>query len=437
MSKLALLGGQPVRTRPFPPPNSFGEEELANLKEVLASGVLSGFIARGFEAFRGGKMVRRLEAGFCERFGVRHAIAVNSNTSGLHAALAAIGIEPGDEVIVPPYTMSATAAAVLHANGVPVFADIETRTYGLDPADVERKITKRTKAIMPVHLFGHPCRMDELQSVARRHGLRLIEDAAQSPGALYRGRPTGTLGDLGVFSLNQNKTITTGEGGVVLTNDDELALRVQLVRNHGEVCVEDLHYDNIPGTLGWNYRMTELEAAVGVAQLAKLDALNAHRQDLAAYLCERMRGMSGIEAPVTEPDCTHVYFCFPMRYDAQVVGLPRALFVKAMTAEGVPIGAGYVAPLYREPMYRRLQAYDRNRGFPFTYDRSPEQVPDYSDGICPNCEALYERKLILHFYCRHPLTRGDMDDVLAAMEKVLDGRADLLASQREPAAVAS
>ncbi|HOW18610.1 MAG TPA: DegT/DnrJ/EryC1/StrS family aminotransferase, partial [Phycisphaerae bacterium] len=193
MNTLALLGGRPVRTRPFPPPNSFGEEELANVKEVLASGVLSGFIARGFEAFRGGRMVKRLEADFCERFGARYAVAVNSNTSGLHAALAAIGIEPGDEVIVPPYTMSATAAAVLHANGVPVFADIETRTYGLDPADVERKITRRTKAIMPVHLFGHPCRTDDLLAVARRHGLRLIEDAAQSPGALYHGRPTGTL----------------------------------------------------------------------------------------------------------------------------------------------------------------------------------------------------------------------------------------------------
>jgi perosamine synthetase len=435
MNKLALLGGQPVCSRPFPPPNSFGEEELANVKEVLASGVLSGFIARGFEAFGGGRMVKRLEAAFCERFGAKYAIAVNSNTSGLHAAVAAIGIEPGDEVIVPPYTMSATAAAVLHANGVPVFADVETETYGLDPTDVERKITRRTKAIMPVHLFGHPCRMDELLDIARRYGLRVIEDAAQSPGAVYRGRETGTIGDLGVFSLNQNKTITTGEGGVVLTNDRELALRAQLVRNHGEVCVEDLHYDNIPGTLGWNYRMTELEAAVGVAQLDRLDALNALRQDLAEYLTEKMRGMPGIRAPIVRTECTHVYFCFPMRYEAHVTGLPRSLFVKAMAAEGVGVGAGYVAPLYREPMYRRLQAYDRDRGFPFTYNRAPEEVPDYSDGICPNCEALYESDLLLHFYCRHPLTRSDMDDVLAAMEKVLAGREALLATQETPVGV--
>jgi len=427
--ELALLGGPKTRTEPFWPPNSFGPEELAGVKEVLDSGMLSGFIARGFDAFGGGRKVKGLEAAFRERFGARHAVAVNSNTSGLHASLAAIGLEPGEEVIVPPYTMTATAAAVLHANGVPVFADVETETYGLDPADVERKITPRTRAIIAVHLFGHPCRMDEILDVARRHHLRVIEDAAQSPGALYHAKETGTLADLGVFSLNQNKTITTGEGGVVLTDDDDLALRVQLVRNHGEVCVEDLGYDDIRGTLGWNYRMTELEAAVGIAQLAKLDQLNAHRQHLAGYLTRRMAEMPGICPPVTKPACTHVYFCYPMRYDEAAAGLPRSLFVEAMAAEGVTLGAGYVEPLYRQPMYQRLQAYDRGKGFPFTYGRSPDEVPDYSDGTCPNCEALFQHDLLLHFYVRHPLAERDMDDILAAMGKVLAGRDALLCAR--------
>jgi perosamine synthetase len=265
---LALLGGKPVRTEPFPDYPVIGAEEKLAVMEVLDSGRLSTFSASR-QGFLGGQKIQAFEAAFAEYHGTAHAIAVNSATSGLHAAVAACEIGPGDEVIVPPYTFTATATAVLHHNAIPVFADIDPVTFCLDAARVEAAVTPRTKAIIPVHLLGHPADMDAIMAVAQRHGLKVIEDCAQAPGARYKGRLVGTMGDCGVFSFQETKNMATGEGGMVITNDDAIAERARMVRNHGEAVVAGEARRYLTSTIGWNYRMTEIEAAIGLVQLGK------------------------------------------------------------------------------------------------------------------------------------------------------------------------
>ena len=266
LSKLALLGGKPIRTRPFPAYPVIGEEEKRAVMEVLDSGQLSTFSASR-QGFLGGRKIQAFEAAFAEYHGIRHAIAVNSATSGLHAAVAACEVGPGDEVIVPPYTFTATATAVLHHNAIPVFVDVDPVTFCMDPAQLEKAITPRTKAVIPVHLLGHPADMDAILAIARRHHLKVIEDCAQAPGARYKGRLVGTMGDCGVFSFQETKNMVTGEGGMVITNDPDLAERARMIRNHGEAVIAGEPRKYLTSTIGWNYRMTEIEAAIGIFQL--------------------------------------------------------------------------------------------------------------------------------------------------------------------------
>ena len=262
MAKLAINGGKPLRTKPFPSYVSIGEEEKRAVLEVLESTVLSKFLGTWSADFYGGPRVQKLEQEWAEYFRVKHAVSVNSATSGLYAAVGAAGVGPGDEVIVSPYTMTASATAPLVYGAIPVFADIDPDIFCITPEAIRRCITPYTRAIIAVDLFGHPADMDEIIEVARQHNLMVIEDAAQAPGALYKGRYAGTLGDMGVFSLNYHKTVHCGEGGIVVTNDDNLAERVRLIRNHAEVVVKDKGVQNIVNMVGFNYRMTEIEAAI-------------------------------------------------------------------------------------------------------------------------------------------------------------------------------
>ena len=258
-SKLAILGGPPVRHEPLPVYKTIGDEEKQAVLDVLDSGELSGFVAGAVEGFWGGPRVRALEIAFRDHFGVTHAIAVNSATSGLHCAVSATGAGPGDEVITSPYSMSASATCILMTGAVPVFADINAETFCLDPASVEANVTPHTKGIVAVSIFGHPADLDALRDIARRHGLFLIEDNAQAPDAVYKGRKTGTVGDAGVFSFNRHKTMQSGEGGVIITDDDTLAFKAACMRNHGEGAVEDFGVEDLVNTVGVNYRMTEME----------------------------------------------------------------------------------------------------------------------------------------------------------------------------------
>lgn len=424
-SKLALYGGTPVRKKPFKPHPVLDKNERREVLSVLETGLFSGFIANAGPAFLGGPKVRKFEDMAKEHFGVPYAVAVNSATAGLHAALSALGIGPGDEVIVTPYTMSASAAAVLMQNAVPVFADIDPVTFCLDPRSVEKKITARTRAILVVHLFGQAAPMDEIMAIARRRKLVVVEDCAQAPDAEYKGRKVGTIGDIGVFSLNQHKTITTGEGGWAMTRDARLALRMQLVRNHGEVVVDHVKSDFDPGpVLGWNYRMTELEGAVAVAQFAKLWKLTAHRVDLVRRFLKAVAGLEGLMAPVTRAGSTHVYFLVPFRYDAAKTGVPRDLFVKALVAEGVPFGAGYVRPIYLDRAYRERKIYERS-SMPF------DKAPKYRRGDCPVAERMHFEELVTTNICRAPLSPADIDDVARAVRKVHAAVGELAARAAE------
>jgi len=430
-NSLALLGGTPINTTPPPPYNTIGEEEKRAVMEVLDSGELSGFVASPGDAFWGGRKVRELEAVFCTYFDMPHALAVNSATSALHCAVAALGAGPGDEVIVTPYTMSASATAILMTGAVPVFADIDPDTFCLTPESVQAQITPYTKGIMAVNLFGHPADLPHLRRIADDHGLFLIEDNAQAPGAMCADRLAGTYGDASVFSFNRHKTMQSGEGGVMLARNEDIALRAALVRNHGEAVVGPMGIDNIVNTVGLNYRMTEMEAAVAVCQFAKLDALNARRVEMADRLTLGLSALPGITPPQTKAGCSHAYYFYVMKYDEDVTGIRRDLFVRAVAAEGVALRAGYVTPLYLEPVYQQRLCFGPD-GFPFNANPRGEQL-SYQLGICPVTERLQDRELMLTNIIYPPLGLDDMDVFVEACAKVLANGPALLAANLEPA----
>jgi dTDP-4-amino-4,6-dideoxygalactose transaminase len=412
-SQLAILGGRPVREKPFPPYRTIGEEERRAVNEVVGSGILSQFLGTWGSGFYGGPRVRALEQAWADRFGVKHAVAMNSATSGLYACLGAAGLGPGDEVIVPPYTMSASVTGVLLYGATPIFVDIDPQTYCLSPEAVREAVTPRTKAIVAVDLFGHPAEFDAIAQVARDRRLTVIEDAAQAPGAQYHGRWAGTLGHLGVFSLNCHKTIQCGEGGVVVTGDDELANRLCLIRNHAEAVVKEKRDDHLAHLVGFNFRMTELEAAIASEQLKKLEALTVPRIEAAEFLRARWSTIPGLTLAWVQPGCRHVYYVFAVQHDAAVFGVPRSVFVEAVRAEGVPLTEGYVEPLYLQPIYQR---------------RPEARAGLYARGRCPVAERMHRERLWYTTLIHPGLSPADLTDVALAVEKVAS-EAHVLASR--------
>jgi dTDP-4-amino-4,6-dideoxygalactose transaminase len=324
--------------------------------------------------------------------------------------------------------MAASVTCVVAYGGIPVFADIGPESYCLDPRSIEERITPRTRAIVVVHLFGYPADMDAIMAIAERHDLTVIEDCAQAPGARYKGRLVGTIGHIGGFSLNRHKTIQAGEGGMMITEDPDLALRMQLIRNHGEVSVGAMDVEDIANTFGGNTRMTELEAAVAREQLRKLDRLNDARVKLASYLDGRLDDIPGIEPQrVAHPSDRHVYYLYVMHYDENVIGIPRNLFVEAVRAEGIELRHSYVKPIYLEPMFQQKRAFTKGQ-FPFASEFHDAQV-SYDKGICPVTEAAYERELIFGSFVRWPLTEQHMDQIADAFAKVIANRDALLAAK--------
>lgn len=420
----AILGGTPARTKPYPPVNTLGPEERRLVLDVLDSGVLSDFVAHDGPSFNGGRVVKQLEAEFCARFGVEHAISVNSATSGLHCALAAALVGLGDEVIIPPYTMSATATTVACLNATPVFADIDPKTFCLDVEDVKRKLTPRTKAIVAVNLFGGPAALHALRALADAKGLSLIEDNAQGPGAKAGVDWTGTVGHLGVFSLNFHKTIQCGEGGVVVTRDARLADRVRLMRNHGEVVqAQRPSIDpELEGLLGYNYRLTELQAAVALAQVRRLDELTENRIVMADALSKGLAGIDGLTPPYVAAGDKHVYYMYAFKIDEQKFGLSRAELKAALDAEGVFTSVGYVVPIYLYPMYRKSVAAKR-RGFGAGIWHPSDASVSYEKGACPVTERMHEKELVLTNICRADLGHADAMEFVTAIRKVFEHRA--------------
>lgn len=413
--KLALFGGPKTIQTEFRRYNPIGIEEVNAAQKVIESGVLSQFLGAWHEDFYGGPKVKEFERQCAEYFGVRHAVTVNSWTSGLVAAVGAIGIEPGDEVIVTPWTMSASATAILHWNAIPVFADIDPETFNLDPKSVEANITPYTKAIMVADIFGQSADMDELMAIAAKHGLKVISDTAQAPGALYKGKYAGTVAHVGGYSLNYHKHIHTGEGGILVTNDDEIAERLQLIRNHAEVVVGDKGVTNLSNMIGHNFRLGEIECAMGIEQLKKLGGFVKSRQGLANRLSEGLKGLRGLRTPVVRPDRTHVYYVYPLILDTKELGVGRDQIHAALQAEGVAVSKRY-QNIHLLPMYQKKMAYG-SRGFPWSSDICHRDV-SYSKGICPVAEELNDSAYLGFGMCVYDLTDNDVDLIVAAFQKV-------------------
>lgn len=444
MEQLALIDGTPVRTENltvgYDPTSreNFGEAETEAVTEVLKNGRLSGFLAGASEEFYGGSKVQEFEEAWAEYFDVEHAVAVNSWTSGLNASVAAADLDPGDEIIVPPLTMSASATAALTNDAVPKFADLDPQTANLDPDSVREHITDRTEAIMIVHLFGYPAEMGEFQAIADEYDLVLIEDAAQAIGAEYDGEYVGTIGDIGGFSLNVHKHIQTGEGGIITTDDDELAQRARLVRNHAEAVVGRVEGSYL-GELGFkadhmigqNYRMTELTAAVGIEQLRKFPDLLAERIDRANKLRSLLENVNIVDiAPVREGS-THSYYGFPMLYDRDVGGVPLDIFIEALEAEGVP-ASRYVRPLHKLPLYQEDNIH--SNGQVHDGDVAGARQVEYPEDLCPVANELYQNRLVVTDTIVPENSREDIRDIASAIKKI-ERNVDVLREYAETRAV--
>jgi perosamine synthetase len=431
--KLAIKGGERLRTTPFPAYNTIGIEEEEAALRVLRSGKLSTYLGTWHADFYGGPEVRALETEWAGYFGVKHAISVNSATSGLYAAVGACGISPGDEIIVSAYTMSASAAAALVYGAIPIFADIEEEYYCLDPRSIESKITPRTKAIIIVDIFGQPYDRDAINAIAKKHNLTVIEDAAQAPGAMLGDQYAGTLGDIGVYSLNYHKHIHTGEGGIIVTDNDLLAHKLRLIRNHAEAVLSAKGIQDkseLINMVGFNYRMTEIEAAIGREQLKKLPVLLEQRLENTAYLNEQLSKIPCITPTKIRPNTKHAFYVHPLQFDAEVAGMHRNRFIDAVKAELPPtllreestvlLSYGYVKPLYLQPLYQERIAFGRD-GYPFSLSDVT-----YPKGLCPLTEEMHYNRLVTHEFMRPGMTKTDMDDVVHAFQKVWENRAELL-----------
>ena len=413
---LALFGGTPAIAAPLEPFHSIGEDEVNAASAVIRSGVLSAYIGAPGEGFMGGPHVKAFEAKAAKYFGVRNVVAVNSWTSGLIAAVGAIGIEPGDEIITTPWTMAATATAILHFNGIPVFADIDPVTFNIDPASVEKLISPRTRAIMAVDIFGQSADMRALRAIADKHGIKLLSDTAQAPGALQDNKYAGTLADIGGYSLNYHKHIHSGEGGIIVTEDDRLADRMRLIRNHAEAVIRSSDPAELNNMLGYNFRMGEIEAAIASVQLDKLAARVASRQKAAEAFTRGIADLPGLTPPVTAPGNTNVYYVYGMKLDVDALGVSRERLVEALRAEGVPwLMAGY-QNVHLYPLFQHKIAYG-SKGFPWNQHFVSRDI-DYSRGICPVAEDLHARTFLGLNLCMGEYGDADIANLVAAFHKV-------------------
>ena len=413
---LAINGGTPVINYEFAPYITIGDEEINAVIQVMRSGSLSRFHGSWSPDFYGGPMVQKFEKEWAQFFGVKHAISVNSWTSGLTAAIGAIGIEPGDEVIVSPWTMAASATSILHWNAIPVFADISRKDFCLDLTSTEQAITSFTKAIMLVDIFGQSADMDGFRALAKKHNLKLITDTAQAPGALYKDQLAGTLSDIGGFSLNYHKHIHTGEGGMIVTNDINLAERARLIRNHAEAVVGDKYETNLVNMVGYNFRMGEIEAAIGIEQLKKLPALLESRQRIGNSLGAKLSEIPGLIVPEAMPGRNSAFYVLPLILELEKLRAGRQEIHAALIAEGVTgLSQGYTN-LHLLPMFQEKIAYG-SKGFPWVPGIVHREI-DYSLGICPVAEELHASSFMGFEVCKNNLSEIEVDLIAEAFRKV-------------------
>ncbi len=400
--------------RKFKKYNPIGKNEIRAANKVLKSGILSSFVASKGKDFFGGKKVKEFESKCCKFFKVKYAISVNSWSSGLTIAMGAIGLEPGDEVIVSPWTMCASASSIIHWNAIPIFADIEKKTFCIDPKSVEKLITKKTKAILSVDIFGQSADQKTLLNIAKKYNLKLISDTAQAPGSLFNKKFSGTLSDIGGFSLNHHKHIHTGEGGVLVTNNKKLAYKMQLLRNHAEVVMETNDPKQLNNMVGHNYRMGEIEAAIGIEQLKKLKKIVKKRQKLADLLSEGLKNLHGLKIPFIRKGNTHSYYIYPIIVSFDKLKVNRKKIVEKLKKEGIlGLMPGY-QNLHLLPMYQNKIAYG-TKGFPWTISK---RNISYKKGICPIAENLHDHNFLGIQMCLFDYSEKDINFIIKAFKKV-------------------
>lgn len=390
MSKLAIEGGTPVRAQRLPyGRQSISEEDIQAVIEVLRSDWLTT-----------GPNVADFEAALMQVTGSQHAVAISSGTAALHAAMSAVGIQAGDEVIVTPLTFAASANAVLYQGGTPVFADIDPATLLIDPAKVEAAITRRTKAIVAVDYAGQPADYAGLSELARQHNLIVIDDACHAIGGSVNGQPVGSLADLNTFSFHPVKHVTTGEGGAITTDNAAWAAHMRHFRNHG--ITTDHHQREKMGswfyemqTLGFNYRITDFQCALGRQQLARLPAFVERRRSIATHYDAIFADMPEISVPTVREGAVHAYHLYPILLNLEALRVGRGQIFEALRAEGIGVNVHYI-PVYWHPYYQNL---------------------GYRRGLCPIAEGIYERLLSLPIFPE--MTHTDFEDVIEAMTKVV------------------
>jgi dTDP-4-amino-4,6-dideoxygalactose transaminase len=407
MPNLAINGGSKVRNKPFPKWPQFDETDERVLVDVLRSEQWGS---------TSGSRVHEFEKAFAEFTGAQFATCVTNGTAALEIALMAVGVGIGDEVIVPPYTFIATASSVLSVGAAPIFVDVEADTFNLDAAKIEAAVTPRTKAIIPVHMAGCPANMDAIMEVARQHGLRVIEDAAQAHGATWKGVHVGNLSDAGTFSFQSSKNLNSGEGGAIITNDPDVDRMVWSIHNVGRRR-EGAWYEH--PVLGSNFRMTEFQGALLMSQMKSLRDQIALREENGKYLSARLAELGGL-TPCRRDErvTTHAWHLFMMRYDAsQFGGASKSRFAQALNAEGIPCSAGYGQPLYREEVFHKdprvlivLQAHGGG--------------VDYSKFDCPVAEQVC-REAVWFYQSTLLGAQEDMDDIVTAVGKIKENAEEL------------
>ena len=370
------------------------EDEKKAVMKVMESQLLSSLA---------GNVVETFEKEFAEYIGVKHAIAVNSGTAALHISIASLDIGPGDEVIIPPFTFIATASSILHNNAIPIFADIDNQSYTLDPESVKKKISNKTRAILPVHLAGITADMGPLLDIAKENNLHIIEDACQSHGAKYNGKKVGSIGDLGTFSFYPSKNMTTGEGGIVTTNSSKLARQCRLLRHHGEP------YWYAYNRLGWNYRMTEIQGALGRVQLKKLDEYIKIRNENAQYLTDAVNDISGIDPPYVPEYCEPAYNYWIGRIHPDVIGLDKDQFISKFPNSKIL----YPKPLYETKLFQKKIGYPK--GCPWSCPFYGKEI-DYTKINLPIVEKVAKEIFALDIY--PGISKEELDDNISIMRKL-------------------
>jgi dTDP-4-amino-4,6-dideoxygalactose transaminase len=362
-----------------------------------------------------GTEVAEFENRFAAMHGCKHGIAVVNGTVSLRIALLAAGIQAEDEVIIPPYTFFSTASAIIEANAIPVFADIDLNTFNLDPKAVEAAITPRTRAIIPVHFAGQPADMKAIMAIAKKHKLLVMEDAAHAHAASYRNRPAGSLGHLASFSFQSSKNLTSGEGGIITTNDDKLAESSRSIHNCGRIPTGIWYEHHV---ISGNYRLGEFQGAVLNAQLDRLEQQTITRDRNGQYLAAKLSRLPGVYPQQRPKECTrHSYHLFMLRLDGQQFGAPRATVIKALQAEGIPCAAGYGWSLHQQPMFR-------NKAFG-PYLPNASKSLNYQKVDCPNSDLVCREQCVWLEQSIFLGTRADMDDIVLAFQKVYENRAAL------------